>query len=71
MQPYGAAYAYTDHIGIQRHIQEIVLRTDESSINSILWGMLHEAGHQMDIKAREWGEVTNNMWANNAYIKMD
>lgn len=37
MQPYGAAYAYTDHIGIQRHIQEIVLRTDESSINSILW----------------------------------
>ena len=33
MQPYGAAYAYTDHIGIQRHIQEIVLRTDESSIN--------------------------------------
>ena len=23
----------------------------------------------MDIKAREWGEVTNNMWANNAYIK--
>ena len=69
MQPYGAAYAYTDHIGIQRHIQEIVLRTDESSINSILWGMLHEAGHQMDIKAREWGEVTNNMWANNAYIK--
>ena len=69
MQPYGAAYAYTDHIGIQRHIQEIVLRTDESSINSVLWGMLHEAGHQMDIKAREWGEVTNNMWANNAYIK--
>lgn len=69
MQPYGAAYAYTDHIGIQRHIQEIALRTDESSINSILWGMLHEAGHQMDIKAREWGEVTNNMWSNNAYIK--
>ena len=69
MQPYGAAYAYTDHIGIQRHIQEIILRTDESSINSVLWGMLHEAGHQMDIKAREWGEVTNNMWANNAYIK--
>ena len=69
MQPYGAAYAYTDHIGIQRHIQEIVLRTDESSINSILWGMLHEAGHQMDIDAREWAEVTNNMWANNAYIK--
>ena len=57
MQPYGAAYAYTDHIGIQRHIQEIVLRTDESSINSVLWGMLHEAGHQMDIKAREWAKL--------------
>lgn len=69
MQPYGAAYAYTDHIGVQRHIQEIILRTDANSINSILWGTIHEVGHQMDIKAREWGEVTNNMWSNNAYIK--
>ena len=69
MQPFGAAYAYTDHIGVQRHIQEIILRTDQSSINSILWGTIHEVGHQMDIKAREWGEVTNNMWSNNAYIK--
>ncbi|WP_294393069.1 NPCBM/NEW2 domain-containing protein [uncultured Clostridium sp.] len=69
MQPFGAAYAYTDHIGVQRHIQEIILRTDQNSINSILWGTIHEVGHQMDIKAREWGEVTNNMWSNNAYIK--
>ena len=69
MQPFGAAYAYTDHIGVQRHIQEIILRPDQNSINSILWGTIHEVGHQMDIKAREWGEVTNNMWANNAYMK--
>ena len=69
MQPFGAAYAYTDHIGVQRHIQEIILRPDQNSINSILWGTIHEVGHQMDIKAREWGEVTNNMWSNNAYIK--
>ena len=68
MQPYGAAYAASDHIGVQRHIQEIILRTDQDSINSILWGMLHEVGHQLDIATREWGEITNNMYSNNAYI---
>ena len=69
MQPYGAAYAAYGHVGIQRGIQEIALRTDKDSINSILWGMVHEVGHQMDISEREWGEITNNMFANNAYIK--
>ncbi len=69
MQPYGAAYAAGDHVGIQRHIQEIALRTDQDSINSILWGMIHEVGHQMDISSRELGEITNNMFSNNAYMK--
>ena len=68
MQPYGAAYAASDHIGVQRHIQEIILRTDQDSINSILWGMMHEVGHQLDIATREWGEITNNMYSNNAYV---
>ncbi len=68
MQPYGAAYAAGDHVGIQRHIQEIALRTDQDSINSILWGMIHEVGHQMDISSRELGEITNNMFSNNAYM---
>ena len=69
MQPYGAAYAAGDHVGIQRYIQEIALRTDQDSINSILWGMIHEVGHQMDISSRELGEITNNMFSNNAYMK--
>ncbi len=30
--------------------------------------MLHEVGHQLDIATREWGEITNNMYSNNAYI---
>lgn len=68
MQPYGAAYAGSDHIGVQRHIQEIILRTDKNSMNSIIWGTMHEVGHQMDIKPRTWGEITNNMWANYAAI---
>ena len=68
MQPYGAAYAAGDHVGIQRHIQEIILRPDKSSMNSIIWGTMHEFGHQMDIKPRTWGEVTNNMWSNYASI---
>ncbi|WP_018592446.1 NPCBM/NEW2 domain-containing protein [Terrisporobacter glycolicus] len=69
MQPYGGAYAASDHVGVQRHIQEIILRIDKNSINSIIWGTMHEIGHQMDIDPRAWGEITNNMWANYASIK--
>lgn len=68
MQPFGAAYAASDHIGLQRHVMDIFLREDKSSMNSIIWGTMHEVGHQMDIPARTWGEVTNNMWANHASI---
>lgn len=70
MQPYGLAYAYGDHVGIQRDYEQSMLRTDLSSLGSVIWTTVHEAGHQMDISAREWPEVTNNMWANNAHIKM-
>lgn len=69
MQPYGLAYAYVDHVGIQRGYEQSMLRTDRDSLSSVLWATVHEAGHQMDISAREWPEVTNNMWANSAHIK--
>ena len=68
MQPHGAAYAASTHIGVQRFIMEQFLRTDKASVNDIIWGTIHELGHQMEIRAREWGEVTNNMWSNYASI---
>ena len=64
MQPFGAAYAAGDHIGLQRGVMEYFLRTDDYHVNDIIWGTMHEVGHQLEIRAREWGEVTNNMWAN-------
>lgn len=64
MQPFGAAYAASDHIGLQRGVMEYFLRTDDYHVNDIIWGTMHEVGHQLEIRAREWGEVTNNMWAN-------
>ena len=64
MQPHGAAYAGSCHIGVQRFIMEQFLRTDKASVNDIIWGTIHELGHQMEIRVREWGEVTNNIWAN-------
>ena len=69
MQPYGLAYAYVDHVGIQRDYETSMLKTDKSSLGSVLWATVHEVGHQMDIDARAWPEITNNMWANNAHIK--
>ncbi|WP_195987623.1 discoidin domain-containing protein [Clostridium sp. D53t1_180928_C8] len=69
MQPFGSAYAAGDHMGYQRHVMPVFLRTDISSIKSIVWGTMHETGHQMDIPARTWGEITNNMWANQAAIR--
>ena len=69
MQPYGLAYAYVDHVGIQRDYETSMFKTDKSSLGSVLWATVHEVGHQMDIDARAWPEITNNMWANNAHIK--
>lgn len=68
MQPFGAAYAAYDHIGIQKKVADDILRIDKNNINGIIWGTMHEIGHQMDISARKWGEITNNMWANEMAI---
>lgn len=54
MQPYGLAYAYVDHVGIQRDYETSMLKTDKSSLGSVLWATVHEVGHQMDIDARAW-----------------
>ena len=69
MQPAGAAYASNDHVGLQQHVADDFLRTDKKSMDGIRWGNVHELGHQMDIKGRTWGEVTNNMWPNEAFYK--
>ena len=69
MQPFGGAYAAGDHVGIQYHVADDILRTDKRSMDGIRWGTVHELGHQLDIVPRTWVEVTNNMWANEEYIK--
>ena len=42
MQPFWAAYAASDHIGLQRGVMEFFLRTDKWSVNDIIWGTMHE-----------------------------
>ena len=69
MQPFGSAYAASDHIGIQAHIADDFLRPDKHSMDGIRWGTVHELGHQLDIVPRTWGEVSNNMWSNEEYIR--
>ncbi|WP_330615547.1 NPCBM/NEW2 domain-containing protein [Romboutsia sp. 1001713B170131_170501_G6] len=69
MQPYGGAYAAGDHVGLQQHVADDFLRIDKSSMDGIRWGNGHELGHQMDIRPRTWGEVTNNMWPNEAFYQ--
>lgn len=59
MQPWAAAYAYTEHVGIQKGEWEKI-----ACIGSGFgWGMSHELGHMMDISERTRSEVTNNMWS--------
>lgn len=59
MQPYGFAYAASDHTGFQ-----------QGSINTLFegrlygWAIAHEIGHHLDIKGGCIPEVTNNMWSN-------
>lgn len=60
MQPYGAAYAYTDHVGIQTNNWQDTTLTG----NGFGWGMTHELGHMMDIRERIVSETTNNMVSN-------
>lgn len=57
MQPYGAAYAYMDHVGIQMDGWE---RGAIYSTNNG-WGFTHELGHMMDIPERTMSECSNNM----------
>ncbi len=60
MQPYAAAYAYTEHIGIQiGNWQDVSLQG-----SSWGWGMTHEIGHMMDISERVVSETSNNMISN-------
>lgn len=59
MQPFAAAYAASDHVGVQ-----------QTSINTFFkgkmvgWAYAHELGHTLDIIGGKVPEVTNNMWAN-------
>ena len=54
-QPFGYMYAYTNHIGVQRDVMAGLLISEPG------WGLDHEIGHRMDVNARLYGEVTNNM----------
>lgn len=60
MQPYAAAYAYTEHVGIQTNNWQDTALTGEN----FGWGMTHELGHMMDISERVVSETTNNMVSN-------
>ncbi len=60
MQPYAAAYAYTEHVGIQRGSWENELFTGGGKYG---WGLTHELCHMMDISERTRAEHTNNMWS--------
>ena len=71
-QPYGYMYAYTNHIGVQSDVMTSLLIPFEEVGGS--WGLTHEIGHRMDVKAREFGEVTNNMlpmYMSEYYNKID
>ncbi|MEF9951043.1 MAG: NPCBM/NEW2 domain-containing protein [Clostridium sp.] len=59
MQPVGAMYASSDHIGVQKNM--MVNIHNPESIKKGSWGIAHELGHRMDVPAREWTEVTNNV----------
>lgn len=58
-QPFGAMYAYGDHIGVQRSAVSSMLNPEVVKNGS--WGFIHEIGHRMDTNGRTWSEVTNNM----------
>lgn len=58
-QPFGYMYAYGDHIGVQGDVMANHLIPFE--VRGPSWGLTHEIGHRMDVQARLYGEVTNNM----------
>ena len=55
-QPFGAAYAYTEHIGIQSDWVNTAVYAQGFG-----WGYAHEIGHMMDIGERTVSENSNNM----------
>lgn len=61
MQPFGYMYASGDHTGIQRGTEGLML--GDFRVSPPGWGLNHEIGHRIDILARMWPEVTNNMTA--------
>ncbi len=56
MQPYGAAYAYTEHVGIQPSWEGGAIYSQSNG-----WGFTHELGHMMDNSERTVSECSNNM----------
>lgn len=60
MQPWAAAYAFGEHVGIQKGSWESTVLTGAGYYG---WGFAHELGHMMDISERTVSETTNNMWS--------
>ncbi|WP_192797491.1 NPCBM/NEW2 domain-containing protein [Psychrobacillus glaciei] len=58
-QPYAYMYAAGDHIGTLDDVMADHLIPFE--VRGPSWGLTHEIGHRMDVNARLYGEVTNNM----------
>ena len=55
-QPFGAAYAFTEHIGIFSDWINTAIYAQAYG-----WGYAHEIGHMMDIGERTVSETSNNM----------
>ena len=58
-QPFGYMYAAGGHVGVQKDVMASLLVPFEKG--APIWGLTHEIGHKMDVNARLYGEVTNNM----------
>nr|WP_321027062.1 NPCBM/NEW2 domain-containing protein [Clostridium neonatale] len=58
-QPFAYMYSYTNHIGVLSDVMANHLVPFEDRGPS--WGLTHEIGHRMDVNARLYGEITNNM----------
>ena len=58
-QPFAYMYSYTNHIGVLSDVMANHLIPFEDRGPS--WGLTHEIGHRMDVNARLYGEITNNM----------
>lgn len=56
MQPYGAAYAFMEHVGIQVSWEATAIVA-----GGFGWGYTHELGHMLDIGERTVSECSNNM----------